>query len=106
MRILNALIDRYVYSGITNGPGSARQWRLWVVYLSTADNSNRPKIRYNAPVSPRFGGATPWSHTFFTTNWLCWPSYGSLSCGMSPGPAEGLRYHRQPRLSNPSATAL
>src|SRR5439155_24999196 len=33
-------------------------------------------------------GATPWSHTFFTTNSLYWPSCGSSSCCTSLGPSQ------------------
>ena len=45
------------------------------------------------------------SHLFYY-NSLCWQSYGSLSCCMSLGSAEGLRYHGPPRPSNPNAIAL
>ena len=57
-------------------------------------HSIAPKTRYNAPSHHTGEGARPWFHTFFTTNSLCWPSYGSSSCCMLPGLAEGLRYHR------------
>src|SRR5215510_4256930 len=72
-----------------------------VVYPTAADNSITSKTRYNAPSHHAGEGAISWFHTFFTTNLLCWPSYGSSSCCMLPSLSEGLRYHRQRRPSRP-----
>src|SRR5262249_54424595 len=59
-----------------------------------------PKPGKMPPSQDMLEGATPWSHTFFTTNSLCWPSSGSSSCCMSLGPSEACAPHpRQPSLS-------
>jgi nitroimidazol reductase NimA-like FMN-containing flavoprotein (pyridoxamine 5'-phosphate oxidase superfamily) len=47
-----------------------------------------PKPDKMPPSQDILDGATPWSHTFFTTNLLCGPSSGSSSCCMSPRPNE------------------
>src|SRR5262245_35698214 len=75
-----------------------------VVYLSTADNSIGPKTRYNAPSHHTLEGARPWSRIFFTTNSLCWRSYGSSSCCISLSPSQACPPH--PCRSSPNASVL
>src|ERR1700757_3609770 len=74
--------------------------RCWVVYLSTADNSIGPKTRYNASSHHTLEGARPWSRIFFTTNSLCWRSYGSSSCCISLSPSQACPPH--PCRSSPN----
>src|SRR5262245_27572252 len=78
--------------------------RLGVVYPSTADNSIGPKTWYNAPSHHTLEGAMPWCRIFFTTNSLCWRSYGSASCCISLGPSQACPPH--PCRPSPSASVL
>jgi Helix-turn-helix of DDE superfamily endonuclease len=82
--------------------GKANQW---VAYSNSAVNFIAPKPGTMPSSQPMWEGATPWFHTCFTTNSLCWPSCGSSSCCLLPRLAEELRYHRQRRPSSPSAHA-